>query len=143
MSGAICGHERETLRWAIRACGDEPSEVDFFACDDEQRATLRAITSIAKLAAIIAEIMRGHGVDAIAYGRLAFEPDMGDQNDPVGSASAWAIVETSAARLLILSKSVRREITMSQARAFALALLEAPADTDIERMIGEVTHVVG
>jgi hypothetical protein len=153
MGETICGHEREALIFACKYHATHERQGLEFPLDAVREMSGEvpspgntygpasvAVAGPAKLAAIISGIMRACGVDALSYGALASEFDMSDVNDPI-AVSAWAIVANQGPNIIVASATKRRQLSMPQARAFALKLLDAPVDTDIERMIEEVSNV--
>jgi hypothetical protein len=121
MTTPICGHDRETLRWALRA-GEFPA---FNWADRALQARWDAhesVTDPTKLAYIIAELLCA--ASGLTVGVQGVE-------DLLGQGVLLALVAPMRPVL---------RVTMPQARAFALALLDAPNATaqGIERMIGEL-----
>jgi hypothetical protein len=120
VSATICGHDRETLRWALHEWRDHEHDaklmargIDFLFTSRERLVAISEAGDPAKLAAIIAELL-----------------------------AAWPMFESweAAGFIFIGTKANSTGYTMPQARAFALALLDSPETTaqDIERMIGEL-----
>lgn len=121
----IYGHERETLRWALRDIDRPPHGGIAGATKDTWRARDAARDDLcdpAKLAVIIVDLMTAHGIESQA---LTLK----------NGHCCFAFVDPCDCDV------VRRVFTMPQARAFALALLEAPNATtlDFERRIKEVS----
>ena len=128
---AICGHDRALLRWALLLA----IEVDQGKTRIETRSSggrwaprpvvYQSVHDPAKLAAIIAELLRERGIDA----------GSGEDVAPIRVESCFGRIEfiESPEKLSLILK-------MDQCRRLALALLDAPSATaqDIERMIGEV-----
>ena len=102
--------------------------------ESERGRAVCAIVDPAKLAAIIAELIRLRGVLDLS------ESEIADVLEVRVCAHGEQIM--IARRLPDMHKIGGPLLNMPQARAFALALLDAPAATaqDIERMIGEVTQ---
>ena len=129
MTATICGHDRETLQWALQhweRCGGLGG-FDAVRRGDAYCDAWRAIQDTAKLAAIIAELLRERGLSV--------------KTDPQYDCQ-WLVFADEYDAVSIVAPRFAKAITMPQARAFALALLDAPNATtqDIERMIGEVTQ---
>lgn len=118
----ICGHDRETLRWALRVQSlvDRGLPAVISGMSEQQSAALYDVCDPAILTATIAELMRGHGIEARSL----------DTKDG----------RCFIARLDNNADVIRIGFDMPKARAFALRLLNAPNATaqDIERMIGEL-----
>lgn len=125
----ICGHDRETLQWALTTCKDERYVTSTIDCKDmvnpypdgaRMDDAMRTVCDPAKLAAIIAELMRERGIDARAF-------------TPKGGLCVFAYMTE-------FDDIVRRCIDLPDARAFALRLLDATTATaqDVEHMIGEL-----
>ena len=125
----ICGHERGTLRQTLRDIVNVPNMLGIaqFAFDAAHCDSLTAPHSArvlelhdpVKLAAIIAELMRERGILVGANNEIG-QPDR----------IAWDFP----------TEAPSRTWTMSQARAFAFALLDASSLTtqDIERLIQSI-----
>lgn len=136
----ICGHELEVLKWALslHATGVDTG----IAADIDRRANgiaqryyaSEAIHDPAKLATIIAELLRERGVDV---GNSPFnEFVVGSGYHQVGVGTRMDIVwirENDGERIAHL-------LTLPKARAFALRLLDAPADADVQKLIGEIAQ---
>lgn len=135
----ICGHDRETLRWALRYARDE-RRIEMFVqyppwgdCLRAEYLAARDIIDSAKLAAIIAELLRERGFVDLS------DDDFAPKNE--------ARVRAQGEQIMIVHRLVGSHkiggplLATSQARKFALALLESPnaSAQDVERMIGEVT----
>jgi hypothetical protein len=127
----ICGHDRETLQWALAISREtDVGKTVLVLAGHRQGKHAKviahdAVHDPAKLAAIIAELLRsydvGAGCHATADGIMLWEPrTINGHGRLLGKQSA--------------------QLTMPQARTFALRLLDAPTATaqDIERMIGEL-----
>ena len=141
---AICGHARALLRWALLLA----IEVDQGKTRIETRSSggrwaprpvvYQSVHEPAKLAAIIAE--RGQKLGffvGIAADIHCRSPIFGAKSTDAKSIKVWVRPVANEP-----SRSTDCDLDMPQARAFALALLDAPNATtqDIERMIGEVTQ---
>lgn len=113
----ICGHDRETLRWALEC---EYDNLPSCGCESHKCQAQLDADDPAKLAAIIAELLRERGILV--------------QRHAVVFTNSIAIVVRIGGDLKL------PRFTMPQARKLALALLNAPNATlqDIERMIGEL-----
>jgi hypothetical protein len=132
MSLKICGHNRETLRLALRikdssgvTCGGGT------ASPDAAQSALVDAGDPAKLAAIIAELICGTGLI------------VGD-GQAVAASGVHVFVITDV-EMIHVTRGLydwrgHKQLTMPKARAFTLALLDAPNATaqDVERMIGEL-----
>ena len=125
----ICGHDRETLRRVLEFANSSNLDArsrDWSRPNDANGALLYDVHDPAKLAAIIAELMRERGVVACIENGAVYiggPPCIRVQlGDGYANDSRW------------------HTLTMPQARAFALRLLEATTATtqDVERMIGEL-----
>jgi hypothetical protein len=123
MSKTICGHDRETLRWALQL-PEHPirafdaltfSEARRRAPSDAHVAALYAAHDPAKLAAIIAELARERGVSAE---RVDFDKRF------ESLANVAIFVDNGA--IAIETGDALHTLTMTQGRAFALKLLDAP-----------------
>jgi hypothetical protein len=151
MGETICGHEREALIFACKYHATHEQQGLEFPLDAVREMSGEvpspgntygpasvAVADAVKLDAIIAELMR-----ALAW--FAYDEDPGD------ALRIPAMVITSDGSLIHVELFPTwescgdpphgRELTMAQARAFALRLLEGPTLTtqDVERMIEEVT----
>jgi hypothetical protein len=133
VSATICGHDRETLRWALRA-GEWPA---FNWADRDLQARYdahEAVTDPAKLAAIIAASTQDRGIVDLSEADFA----------PIDECRVC--VQDGGAILCVVwrqkgaHKIGVKRLTMPQARAFALRLLDSTTVTaqDIARMIGEL-----
>lgn len=135
MTQSICGHDRETLRRALEFANSSnlddvsrswPSPIDV------DGAILYNVHDPAKLAAIIAEPILASGV--VDLSEVEFAPlcecRIRAQGDIIAIVYRFVGAYKLGCKLL----------TMPQARAIALRLLDAPTATaqDIERMIGEL-----
>jgi hypothetical protein len=141
----ICGHDRETLQWAMESwIAIDKGNIAVYAygtkrCRPSRSRAFDDLNDPAKLAAIIAELLRGCGVNAASY------PSKFNW-DASGYSTDWGIYwDTMIVRdgrmMIVHCMLIRmRELTMPQSRTFAIALLDAPTLTaqDIERMIGEL-----
>lgn len=133
----ICGHDREALRKALEfanALDLDGISRGWPQPDSTHGALLFDIHDPAKLAAIIAELLRERGVPDLSASEFA------DVLEVRVRAHGEQIM--IARRLPDMHKIGGPLLDMPQARAFALALLDAPNATaqDIEQMIGEVTR---
>ena len=142
MSVMVCGHGREALIWALGVLGEAPNRVaavEAMAIDTRTNKGPRAVALVAavdpaKLAAIITELMKHHGIQ---YERELDAPSLPCFTYHNITDGMWISMWTGR----LDKASVHRKCTMPQARVFALRLLNAATTTaqDIERMIGEVT----
>jgi hypothetical protein len=133
----VCGHDRETLRRAIML--HELRERDdgagfMLLSHGTGQQTVDAYDDIrdpAKLAAIIAELVNVHGIEA----KSCVD---GEQSGALISIVACSKTQTLSVWVDFDMNPI--VVAMPQARAFALRLLDAPTATaqDIERMIGEL-----
>lgn len=145
--GTICGHDRETLRVAITRVSSAASSATKAAyamiwLRHAERANVvgpehRAFDDVhdpAKLAAIIAELMRERGA-SVWHG-----PD--EKREPSPTDYVLYIIDAGIRVYSPLGpRQWQKQFDMPQARTFALALLDAPATAqDIECMIEEVTR---
>jgi len=139
----ICGHDRETLQWALcheQRCGGLGG-FDAVVRGDDSAAAWRAIHNPTKLAAIIAELMRERGrtvrfYDQHEHGELGSQcGDMVWIDKRYDPTMLHIHIETDSPPF-----ELGRGIEIPQARAFALRLLDATTTTaqDVERMIGEL-----
>ena len=127
----ICGHDRETLQWALKYSIALDNGRTLATTRDRlfnkqlRRDAVDSTNDPAKLAAIIKELLRlfdvGAGCWVAGIDIVVWEPRL-----------------LRGHGRLLTKQSIRR--TMPLARAFALRLLDAPTATaqDIERMIGEL-----
>ena len=132
----ICGHDREHLKLGLEMCNFFGNDALGMAGDKRHpyAVAIRDGHDPAKLAAIIAELMRERGIDAAAR-----------RESP---ARFYVFDRSSADRIVIRDRDSKDlsgppgwlDLTLPQARAFAIALLDSPQATtqDIERMIGEL-----
>lgn len=126
----ICGHDRAALRKALEfanALDLDGISRGWPQPDSTHGALLFDIHDPAKLAAIIAELLRERGLSV--------------KTDPQYDCQ-WLVFADEYDAVSIVAPRFAKAITMPQARAFALALLDAPNATaqDVERMIGEATR---
>jgi hypothetical protein len=137
----ICGHDRNALRKALEFANasslDEISR-GWPRPDAGVGALLFDVHDPAKLAAIIVKLaVEGGRFGLVDYASVA---ELDDDMHTIG-AYPW---HPSTVSIHIQYMDVDRTFTlnMPQARAFALALLDAPNATalDVERMIGEATQ---
>jgi hypothetical protein len=139
MTTPICGHDRETLRYAMRLVNeyDVSDDAPLRCIPMPLYEACRALRIPAKLAAIIAELMRGCGANAASY-PSKFNWDASGYSTDWGIY--WDTMIVRDGRMMIVHCMLIRmqELTMPQARTFALRLLDTPNTTaaDIECMIG-------
>lgn len=136
----ICGHERETLRRALEFANS--SNLDkvsrgWSRPHDYEGLVLFDVHDPAKLAAIIAELFTDHDWHV-------YDDDPGDD---LRLPAAEVFVDDASIGMHLYEswfdcqgEPPFTSLTMPQARAFALRLLDATTATaqDIERMIGEL-----
>lgn len=134
----ICGHERESLIWACSWQGSEDwaqlpvrpgtSDVDVFLASRDP----------AKLTAIIVELLRDRGLSAASRLDDAYAHRADVQFIPLPNPRCPNANE--AIGIYLRANKFDRDLSMTQARAFALSLLDASNVTaqDVERMIGEL-----
>jgi hypothetical protein len=141
----ICGHDRETLQWALSYARDELRLETFVQyppwgdCLRAEYLASRDIIDPAKLAAIIAELMHGLGLRAHINGPerddivITFWPNECHPSELAGIRIRSGLNSS-------YMRKFGAEYTMSQVRVFALRLLDATTATaqDIDRMIGEL-----
>lgn len=143
MTAAICGHDRETLRSALEFANS--SNLDAVSRkwprpDNASGALLYDIHDPAKLAAIIAELLCTCGI--VASTRM---------RKPGESLTIWVnslpnSYHPNESQMVCIRPGNScalepcHDLSMPQARTFALTLLDSPQVTakDIERMIGEL-----
>lgn len=130
----ICGHNREALRKALEfanALDLDGISRGWPRPDNAYGALLFDIHDPAKLAAIVAELVRERGIRAVIV-------DIGEHS----LCGNDVTIRIGDAPMIFTTESIVAFRSMPQARAFALALLDAPNATvqDVERMIGEVAR---
>lgn len=146
MSDTICGHERESLRWAlnlpnhpIRAFGALSfSEAKRRAPTTAHANALSSVHDPEKLAEIIAELIR----ESPKEDAVVIAPNRSFQRTP--SRLDWVMYWDRDHGGTIQVKSpcgpddpdTSKLLTMQQARAFASKLLDGMTASDIANMIG-------
>lgn len=119
----LCGHERDVLILALRAGEFHP--YNWADAHD-------AVYDPAKLTTIIVELMQERGTRASINGReiddavLTHWPNEHYPNHEPGIRIRSGLHS---------SRNFGKELTMPQARAFALRIIDAPAVTDADGMI--------
>ena len=136
MTNTICGHGRDVLIWVLSVhvrerCLMAPCELS----ETEAQSASDAVHDPAKLAEMLAARGRELGFFVgIAVDMYCRGPIFGARSTSADSIKVWVRPVANEP-----SRSTDCDLDMPQARAFALALLDAPNATaqDIERMIGE------
>lgn len=134
---AICGHDRETLRWAL----NQREQTEQFSVSDIPapsggKGAFEVICDPAKLAAIIAELLRERGIAQhydpnMPAWAIDVEADQLQPNKPI-YVSAYEPDKTGPIPRM-------RWLTMPQARAFALALLDIAKDKSCRNCTSDPT----
>jgi hypothetical protein len=125
----ICGHYRETWILALHHWNASSERAENIASEvhprDELCSAIKDLTDPSKLAAIVAELMSERGLSV--------------KTDPQYDCQ-WLVFADEYDAVSIVAPRFAKAITMPQARALALALLDAPNASvqDVERMIGEL-----
>ena len=130
----ICGHDRETLQWALTYARDERRIETFVQyppwgdCLRAEYLAARDIIDTAKLAAITAELLRATWPLPLYTVTVEWRHDQLWIQVTLDYDGRFGVEHAS------------HGYTMPQSRAFALRLLDAPTATaqDIEHMIGEL-----
>lgn len=133
----ICGHERSELQRALEFANSSNLDAilrDWSRPNDATGALLHDVHDPAKLASIIAELLRERGHE-IETNPIRFEEVM--HKDAVRVWTVNDTIRVEAKTRGSVYDYVMQSLSMPQARAFALRLLDSP-ETDIERMIEEV-----
>lgn len=138
----ICGHYRETWILALRHWNASSERAERIAFEirprDELCSAIKDLTDPAKLAAIIAELMRECGLSAASRLDDTYAHRADVQFIPLPNPRCPNANE--AIGIYLRANKFDRDLSMPQARKFALALLDAPnvSAQDVERMIGEL-----
>ena len=137
LDAKICGHERDALRFfcAISDLALRMSaSVDLLHNPTQAQTTAAALRDPAKLATIIAELMRERGLHAsIEMDRPGNRLDVWVNHFPNDSHPNEAPgIGIRSCRRGCFGERVVEDLDMPKARAFALALLDTPNATALE-----------
>ena len=140
MTPTICGHERDALIWALRYWAWDARRAELLLQYPDGGDTLlvsaaRDANDPAKLAELLAEALREHGVNADSF-RYGTEHAHGSVFVRIWHGFANGMIQVSLGEAL---RSHARMLTLFQARTALLRILELPQDTTADDAVKVLT----